>query len=162
MFKILKHCPICDKEFKNSNRKYCSDECSAESIRERDRIRKRKKREADQQARLEKAIKRREERKANSNILEVREHRHVTLKAKADKGDYMAIMALAKPFSYEYWEAYQQHEIQQAKQYKNEPVRLVNGISVYDDLFAEKVLITIEELGRVATDLVISDSGHAL
>lgn len=154
MLKILKQCPVCDKEFEYSNRKYCSDECSAESIREKDKIRKRKKREADQQARLEKAIKRIEERQANSNELEERERRQRDLKARGDKGNYLAKMTLAKPFSYEYWNAYRDYEIENSKQFESTFIRYVNGISVYDDDFAEKVMFTIDEQEVIRSELI--------
>jgi len=36
----------------------------------------------------------------------------------------------------------------------NKFIRYVNGISVYDDNFTEKVMFTIEENGRISSELV--------
>ena len=66
----------------------------------------------------------------------------------------MARMKLAKPFSAEYWEAYKDYEIENSLKYDNKPIRYVNGISVYDDDFTEKVLLSIAEQGRVSTHLL--------
>lgn len=66
----------------------------------------------------------------------------------------MARMTLAKRFSAEYWEAYKDYEIASASKYDNKPIRYVNGISVYDDYFTERVMYTIEEEGRILSELV--------
>ena len=64
-------------------------------------------------------------------------------------------MKLAKPFSAEYWEAYKDYAIESSSMYENNRfIRYVNGISVYDDDFTEKVMFTIEERGKVYSELV--------
>lgn len=76
------------------------------------------------------------------------------LKEEARKGDLKAKLRLAKPFSYEYWEAYQAIETHEKDEETARFKRYVNGISVYDDDFIEKVLFTIEEKGVIFSELI--------
>ena len=69
----------------------------------------------------------------------------------------MAIMLLNNPLDEAYWDAFKEHELQR----KSEFIRFVNGISVYDELFTEKVLFTIEEQGFINSDLVkVNDNDY--
>lgn len=155
---MIKECEICNTEFEtvNPNQKYCSKDCRKERIRRYDRDRKRKARQEARKiknAELERKRKEKEleERKYQKEL----EQKQERLVAKAKRGDPWARMQLAKPFSYDYWEAYKDYEINNSLQYKNNPIRYVNGISVHDDYFADKVIITIEEQGRIFSELLL-------
>ena len=152
---------MCNAEFYSEklSQKYCSKECRLESVRERDRIRKRKERAKEREEReqrkeqflqAKKEAREKEEREREAE----RERELFELKTKANEGDPKARMTLAKPFSVEYWEAYKDYEIENSLKYDNKPIRYVNGISVYDDNFTEKVMFTIEEEGRILSELV--------
>lgn len=155
---MIKECEICNTEFEtvNPNQKYCSKDCRKERIRRYDRDRKRKARQEARKiknAELERKRKEKEleERKYQKEL----EQKQERLVAKAKRGDPWARMQLAKPFSYDYWEAYKDYEINNSLQYENNPIRYVNGISVHDDYFADKVIITIEEQGRIFSELLL-------
>lgn len=155
---MIKECEICNTEFEtvNPNQKYCSKDCRKERIRRYDRDRKRKARQEARKiknAELERKRKEKEleERKYQKEL----EQKQERLVAKAKRGDPWARMQLAKPFSYDYWEAYKDYEINNSLQYENTPIRYVNGISVHDDYFADKVIITIEEQGRIFSELLL-------
>lgn len=158
---MLKQCPVCDSEFEsdNLNQVYCTDECRLENLRKKDRIRKRKEREEEriirdrEKQRIQQAkIKAREE--AERKQQEEKERELFELRTKANEGDPQARMKLAKPFSAEYWEAYKDYEIENSLNYENKPIRYINGISVYADNFTEMVMLTIEEQGRIFSELV--------
>src|SRR5690625_5147715 len=106
---MMKQCPVCDNEFKRDklSQKYCSEECRLASVREYDRIRKQKEREEKRAIRLieneriqQAKIEDREQ--AELERQKVREQKHQELIAKANAGDPMARMTLAKRFSAEY------------------------------------------------------------
>ena len=158
---MMKQCPVCNNEFKRDklSQKYCSEECRLARVREYDRIRKQKEREEARAIRdkeneriQQDKIAAREQ--AELERLEAKEQEHQELIAKANEGDPHARMTLAKRFSAEYWEAYKDYEIENSLKYDNKPIRYVNGISVYDDNFTEKVMFTIEENGRISSELV--------
>lgn len=60
----------------------------------------------------------------------------------------------AEPNSVEYWQAYKDYEIEQSQQFKEERIRLVNGISVLEDDFAERVIATIAEEKKIFSTIV--------
>ena len=151
---MIKECKICGSEFEANvpNQKYCSVECRKERIREYDRQRKRKERK---EAKKEKLIVLEQKRKEfEAKELEYKrkiERERQLLEEKAKQGDPMAIMKLSSNTSREYWEAYQKYHIQEYEQ--TNFIRYVNGISVFDDDFVDKVLITIEQHGRIFSEL---------
>lgn len=155
---MLKRCPVCETEFKsnNLNQKYCSKVCRLERVRERDRIRKRKER---QEAR---EIQTAEDEKQRRIKLEQRQKEHekiqqkraIELNEKVAAGDPLAKMSTAKLQSLEYWEAYQDYHVEYAERWNRESRRIVNDVSVHDPGFAEKVIMAIEELGHVKTDMM--------
>lgn len=158
---MVKQCPVCNTEFYSEklSQKYCSKECRLESVRERDRIRKRKERAKEREEREQRKQQflqaKREAREAEEREREAERERELfELKTKANEGDPHARMKLAKPFSAEYWAAFRDAEIQQSKLYEKRFVRYVNGISVYDDDFVEKVMIVIRQQGAIYSELV--------
>ena len=151
------------------NAKYCSNECRKKGAivkriewiertdhNERQRIEKaqqrKKERERKRQQALERKRKRDEEMNRKHKKKAIRKHQQLTSRAKA--GDPMARMSLAKPFSVEYWEAYRDYEIQNNLKFKKRFIRHVNGISVFDDNFVDKVMILIEEQGKIVSELI--------
>ena len=64
------------------------------------------------------------------------EERSKKLKERAEQGDTLALMHLAKPNSYEYWQAFRGYELEQMEEYKKPRVMHVNDISVLDDNFS--------------------------
>lgn len=151
---MIKECKICGSEFEANapNQKYCSVECRKERIREYDRQRKRKERKEAKKEKLIALEQKRKEFKAKELEYEKKvERERQLLKEKAKQGDPMAIMKLSSNNSQEYWEAYQKYHIQECEQSNSN--RFVNGISVFDDDFVDKVLITIEQHGRIFSEL---------
>src|SRR5690625_1073850 len=123
---MIKNCKICGSEFEtnNTNKKYCSVECRQERIKEYDRARKQKARQEAKKVKIAELEQKRKEREAKEREyqkeLEAKQHRLV---AKAKRGDPWARMQLAKPFSYDYWEAYKDYEINNSLHYENNPIR---------------------------------------
>lgn len=153
----MKQCPVCNNEFKRDklSQKYCSEECRLSRNREYDRQRKRKER-AEERAIRDKENKRKQQAKNEARKqAEKKLHadRKQELMARVNNDDPLARMQVAKPFSVEYWEAYQQYEIDFAESRNAESTRTVNDISVYEDQFAKKVIITTKELGHVVTSM---------
>ena len=154
--KIIKRCPVCNNEVTNTRNKYCSVSCRNESVKERDRLRKKEERKAERE------VIRREASEAHKKKLEQQrqeakkrqEKSRIKLKERAEQGDNLALMHLAEPNSYEYWEAYRDYELEVMEEYKKPRVMHVNDISVLDDNFSEKVVSSIKEQGRVSTHLL--------
>lgn len=78
----------------------------------------------------------------------------IELEEKAKNGDPSARMRLAKPNSKEYWEAYQQYEIDYYYKWNTKSIRVVNEISIFDDDFVAKVLESIEVEGKIYSRLI--------
>lgn len=163
---MLKRCPVCDTEFESDklSKKYCSEECRLAKVREKDRLRKRKEREE------ERAIREKEKQRIQQAKNEAREQaeqknreaREQDLKARVKAGDPLARMQVANPFSVEYWEAYKDYEIENSLKYDAKPIRYVNGISVHDDDFTEKVMLMIEQQGIIYSDLITPNPKEVL
>lgn len=154
---MMKQCPVCNNEFKRDklSQKYCSEECRQERVREYDRQRKQKER-AEERVIRDKERKRVLQAKKEAREkaeLENNKARQAELMARVKAGDPLARMHIAKPQSIKYWEAYQEYEIEYAESGGKDSKRIVNGISVHEPDFAEKVILTIEELGHVKTEL---------
>lgn len=162
---MLTRCPVCDTEFERNklSQKYCSEDCRLAMVRKRDRERKRKER-AEEKAIRDKEKQRiqqaKEEarKKAELERVKAKEQEQQKLKTRAKLGDPKARMELADRFSAEYWAAFRDAEIQQSKLYEKRFVRYVNGISVYDDDFVEKVMILIREQGVIYTELISDEA----
>jgi hypothetical protein len=152
---VIKVCGICNKEFETNypNKKYCSKECSREAIREADRLRKRKewdiKRKKQSDEERERIRLKRE--KIEKDAQERARERQSDLKKRLKEGDPRARMEVAKPNSFEYWEAYRQEFLED--EHNKTYIRYVNDISVYDDDFASRVVESIKELGYISSRL---------
>ena len=160
-------CEYCGKVFNGTkNRRYCSDECAVLGAK--------RKREIYLKSHPERLEKQREYNRAHRQKLKEAEaaidQKHVDdirlsisiddsvndLKEKAEAGDMdarcrMEILQNGKT-SLSYWTAYKEKELPLCEQGHN--IRLVNGISVYDDLFAEKVIDSISELKVIRSELI--------
>ena len=151
---MKKQCETCKKGFEtiNPSKKYCSDECRKVRIREADKLRKRKARKearSTQNAEMEEKSRinreKREQEYAKRSLEQEEE-----LKKRVEAGDPQARMRVAKMNSIEYWEAYKDYEIEYAESWKNgKSTSTINDISVYEPDFAEKVVQSIHESGRI-------------
>lgn len=150
---MIKQCEMCKKEFEtiNPNKKYCSDECRKVRIREADKL---KKREARKEVR---DIKNTEKKEKNQVNMEKREQEYALrkvqrdeeLKKRVEAGDPLARMDVAETNGIEYWEAYKQYTIEYAESWGRTSTSTINDISVHEPDFAEKVVQSIHELGRI-------------
>jgi len=154
---VIKVCEICDNEFETvyTNKKYCSEECSREAIREADRLRKLKKREVIRKKQTAEEMERRRLKMAEieKRTEEIARESKADLEKRLKAGDPFARMRIAKPNSKEYWEAYKQYEIEYAASWNKESTRTVNGVSVHDPYFSQKVVQAIKDLGVIETRL---------
>jgi len=168
---MILNCAVCNQPYETifPNKKYCSDICA-----KRGRINKRKQWEKDtnynEKQRLDKLVKRQQEKevrtaeeterlrlkkeKNDQSHAERIENKKVELKERAKNGNPAARMELAKPNSKEYWEAYQQYEIDYYNKWNTKAISVINEISVFDDDFVEKVLKSIEVEGRIYGRLI--------
>lgn len=78
----------------------------------------------------------------------------IELEEKAKNGDPSARMRLAKPNSKEYWEAYQESEIDYYNKWNTKSIRVINEISIFDDDFVAKVLESIEVEKKIYSRLI--------
>lgn len=157
---MLKNCPVCSSEFEADkvSQKYCSKECRLINLRESDRLRKQKEREEARIIREQAQERERKERKearqkAEHERLEAIEKEQQALIDKANTGDPLARMKVAKSQSMEYWEAYKDYVIEHAESNGNISKKIVNEISVYEHDFSRKVIASIKELGYIRTDI---------
>lgn len=153
---MIKVCGICNKEFETNypNKKYCSNKCSKEAIREADRLRKRrewdikrKKQSAEERERI-----RLKREKIEKEAQERAKEQQVDLEKRLEERDPKAIMETTNHFDLEYWEAYKEDFMQDY--YNKDYIRYVNEISVYDDDFPNKVIDSIKERGSIYSRLV--------
>jgi len=164
-------CEICEKPFETSarNAKYCSDECRDEGARlkrekweeetnynERQRRRMAEQRKAEQEAirRVSTEAHRKKRKRQEQEADKRKEERLNALKQRAEQGDNLALMHLAEPNSYEYWEAFRDYELEIMAEYEKPIVRYVNDVSIFDDNFSEKVVSSIKEQGIIKSYLI--------
>ncbi|MEK4948358.1 hypothetical protein [Carnobacterium sp. FSL W8-0810] len=168
---MILNCAVCNQSYETifPNKKYCSDVCA-----KRGRINKRKQWEKDtnynEKQRLDKLVKRQQEKEVRTaeeterlrlkkeeidhkNAERIKNEK-VELELKAKNGDPEARMSLAKPNSKEYWEAYQESEIDYYNKWNTKSISVINEISVFDDDFVAKVLESIEVEGRIYGRLI--------
>ena len=170
MAEIIKICTICGREFSThvNSAKFCSDACRAAGKKqtreawERKTGFKEKQRKTMQEYR-KKLYAENTERKSVKNesflqeLEELRKQREAErlsdLKRKAKKGDKLACMMIALKqhglFSMEYWQAYADYEKELAESCGRYASSFVNDISVNDEEFALKVVVTLQELGHI-------------
>jgi hypothetical protein len=153
---MVKTCQICNKEFETtySNKKYCSEECSREAIREADRLRKNRERQIKKKKLTAEEAERKRAKKADvdKRAEEAEKEKKADLQSRLALGDPKAKMEVAERFSFEYWEAYKEEFIQDY--YNKNYNKYVNDISIYDDDFSNKVVVSIKEKGRIYSRLV--------
>lgn len=168
---MILNCAVCNQSYETifPNKKYCSDICA-----KRGRINKRKQWEKDtnynEKQRIDKLVKRQQEKEVRTaeeterlrlkkeeidhkNAERIKNEK-VELEIKAKNGNPVARMNLAKPNSKEYWEAYQESEIDYYNKWNTKSIRVINEISVFDDDFVAKVLESIKVEGRIYGRLI--------
>lgn len=101
---------------------------------------------------MERIRKKQAETKARNELRQ--QNKLIELAERAKQGDPLARMKTAEPNSYEYWEAYRDYELEARAEYTNPRIRYVNDISIFDDDFVEKVLLSIAEQGVILTQLL--------
>lgn len=168
---MILNCAVCNQSYETifPNKKYCSDICA-----KRGRINKRKQWEKDtnynEKQRIDKLVKRQQEKEVRTAEETERlrlkkeeidqlhaeriKNKKVELEEQAKKGDPVARMNLAKPNSKEYWEAYQESEIDYYNKWNTKSISVINEISVFDDDFVAKVLESIIVEGRIYGRLI--------
>lgn len=97
---------------------------------------------------------RKQKEQAEREARERQEAKRYDLKQRAEQGDNLALMRMAEPNSYEYWQAFRDYELEQMEEYENPRVMHVNDISVLDDNFSEKVVSSIKEQGIIFSQLL--------
>ena len=160
---MLKVCKYCGKPFVPSAhfRSYCSDEC-AELGKRQNRLQWIEKTEYRKHDAEKHRQKRDQQRQYNDEIskerekaLEIEQEKRLkeiaaSFNAKCEAGDPFSLMLKAKEesgnTSIEYWNAFQQYILSLGD---SGDAVLVNGLSVYDDDFSERVSESIRELKSV-------------
>ena len=148
-------CPICGKSFTAHRilNRYCSEECRQNARREQDRNRKK-------EIRMQRSEQRNAERAdADRKRAEQFETRRRQVKEdfarRCEDGDLRALLLREKATNgnstLKYWELFAQATIQDAEDAGTVSNILVNGVSVYEDGFAEKVIQSINESGCICT-----------
>lgn len=157
-------CPICGKSFiahRILNR-YCSEECRRNARREQDRNRKK-------EIRMQRSEQRNAERKeADRKRAEQIEARSRQVKEnfarRCEDGDLRALLLREKAAggnsTLKYWELFAKAEIQDAEDSGEVARTIVNGISVYEDDFAEKVMQSIKRTGLIQTGMMKRQEGR--
>ena len=162
---MIKTCPICNKDFevKRKNQKYCSSVCRDKGAHDARKAWERKtgyidrKRERRQQDAEEKRLRELEQinerqRKRAQEVAEWIEAedkaREEELKKRAAAGDYEALMETATD-DVTYYKYFALAEIErEERDFGRRSTREINGISVYEPDFAERVVKSIAETGH--------------
>lgn len=148
-------CPICGKSFTAHRilNRYCSEECRQNARRAQDRNRKKEIRtQRSEQRNAERA----DADRKRAEQLEVRSRQvKEDFVRRCEDGDLSALLIREKAAggnsTLRYWELFAQSAIQDAEDAGTVADILVNGVSVYEDGFAEKVMQSIKESGCVYT-----------
>jgi len=171
MVKRVLKCVICDKSFttKSRNAKYCSKECREKGLYKQ---RKKWEKENNYKEKQRKYMRNyRKSKKYKNNHSEKNEFKQKRRKIKEEnekrakeketkllkeikEGDPLARMQKERPQSIEYWEAYKDYHIEYNEIWNLERQNLVNGVSIYEPDFADKVLLTIDSLGYISVDTI--------
>ena len=148
-------CPICGKSFTAHRvlNRYCSEECRRDARRERDRNRKKELRaQRSEQRNSERAD---ADRKKAEQIEARRRQVKEDFARRCEDGDPRALMLREKGTNgnstLKYWELFAQAAIQDAEDAGTVSDILINGVSVYEDGFAERVMQSIKESGCIYT-----------
>lgn len=148
-------CPICGKSFTAHRilNRYCSEECRRNARRERDRNRKK---EIRVQRSEQRNVERADADRKRAEQLEVRSRQvKEDFERRCKEGDLSALLIREKAVggnsTLKYWELFAESAIQKAEDAGTVSDILVNGVSVYEDGFAEKVMQSIKESGCIYT-----------
>lgn len=148
-------CPICGKSFTAHRvlNRYCSEECRRNARREQDRNRKKEVRvQRSEQRSAERAD---ADRKKAEQIEARRRQVKEDFARRCEEGDPAALMFREKATNgnstLKYWELFAESAVQNAEDAGTVSEILVNGVSVYEDGFAEKVMQSIKESGCIYT-----------
>ena len=163
-----KKCLVCGKEFTPSkpNAKWCSAACRKVGQRQTRKVwehrtgySEKKKLEARERRAMAAAVRLEKETEARE-VVEERFRIHAEqmrekLERKAAAGDPASVMMIEKENGYtsEYWKAYQKREIEFSELSGRTSTRTVNGISVYEDDFPDRVLESIKETGHIISEV---------
>ena len=146
-------CPICGKSFTAYRvlNRYCSEECRRNARREQDRNRKKEIRmQRSEQRNAERAD---ADRKRAEQFEARRRQVKEDFERRYESGDPRALMIREKGTNgnstLKYWELFAQAAIQDAEDAGTVSDILINGVSVYEDGFAEKVMQSIKETGII-------------
>lgn len=146
-------CPICGKSFTAHRvlNRYCSEECRLNARRAQDRNRKKEIRM--QRSEQRNAERKEVDRKRAEQIEARRRQVKEDFARRCESGNPRALMLREKGTNgnstLKYWELYAQAAIQDAEDAGTVADILVNGVSVYEDGFAEKVMQSIKETGSI-------------
>ena len=164
---IRKSCPICGREFAAiSNKKYCSEACRIEGAKrarkswrvrtgynetQREKMRAYRQALADEKNAAQAEADARRQAEAERRRKEAAEIRKQKLKERAATGYPSATMLLYSKQSPNYWQAFKEYELQFAASLSNPKpaTACVNGISIYDDHFANEVIRSIKERNMI-------------
>lgn len=115
--------------------------------RQRERMAQERKAKREAIRRETTKVYRKQKEQAERETRERQEAKHIELKQRAEQGDNLALMRMAEPNSYEYWVAFKAYILEEMSEYEKPKIRYVNGISILDKDFAEKVIFSIEKNG---------------
>ncbi len=170
MSRVLK-CPLCGQKFATDKprAKYC-DNCRKEgnklvkeawrkrtNYEQKQVLARREKRAQDLEiiTGITRAMKEAEQRKREKEDQERKKQNRKELLADAKKGDPYANMELSQGFEDpNYWKWFQLEELENIKDSTTIRDCNVNGISVFDEDFIEKVIQSIPEEGRIFSTLI--------
>lgn len=148
-------CPICGKSFTAYRvlNRYCSEECRRNARRAQDRNRKKELRA--QRSEQRNAERKEADRKKTEQIEARRKQVKEDFERRCEDGDPAALMIREKGANgnstLKYWELFAAVTIQDAEDAGTVSGTLVNGVSVYEDDFPEKVMQSIKESGHIYT-----------
>ena len=151
-------CPIYGKSFTAYRvlNRYCSEECRQNARREQDRNRKKELRA--QRSEQRNAERKEADRKRAEQIEARNRQAKEDFENRCKEGDLSALLIREKAAggncSLKYWELFAKAEIQAAEDSGEVSRTIINGISVYEDDFAEHVVQSIERTGFIQTGVM--------
>ncbi len=136
----LKTCPVCGRTFqaKNARAIYCSGKCKSRAYRRNGRsepIRDPEETEDQKEEQRKRDLKLQGEKRLNE------------LGAAARRGDGIAMMRVARPFSVEFFQGLQRYELEFSEQSGRASTVSVNGVDINDPDFPESAAYAVKEDG---------------
>ena len=151
-------CPVCGRKFTATDKKivYCGAECRTTARRKRDAAAHRAKRAEGAKERNRIRVERAQEREARADASKRKFIED--FEARCNAGDPSALMLDAKAaggnMSADYWRHFAQVEMLQAESNGTTAKTLVNGFSVYEDEFEEKIIESIAAHGHITITML--------